>query len=157
MRSTGTSHNLGDLILLLIQFELNQEFCEHVVDSVEGDVRISKLMLGVESIPDVANGSIVLRSAIHGLDDERYNSSRVNILPGFDAQVQAMLHFFKPFGCLIKGGRWNFWRCEDLLLHSDFIDVWREDQLFHHAPHNELRGTISMSHTGLRQWLWNNI
>ena len=76
--------HLGDLVLLLVQLELYEEFSEHIVDSVEGDVRVTKLVLGVESIPDVANGSIVLRDAVHGLDDKRNNCSRMNILSGFD-------------------------------------------------------------------------
>ena len=37
-----------------------------------------------------------------------------------------MLRFLEPFSCLVKGGRWNLWRCEDLLLHGHLIDVWRK-------------------------------
>ena len=50
---------------------------------------------------------------------------------------RSMLHFFEPFGCLIKGSWWNFWRCKDLVLHSYFIDIWREDKLFHDVPDDE--------------------
>ena len=54
LQSTGSGHNLGDLVLLLVQLELYEEISEHIVDSVEIDVRVTKLMLGVEGIPDVA-------------------------------------------------------------------------------------------------------
>ena len=82
-------------------------------------------MFGVERAPDVANGTVVLDDAAHGLDDEGRQSLRMNILSGLDAQIQSMLQFFEPFGCLVKRSRWNFGRGEDLLLHRDFIDVWR--------------------------------
>ena len=79
-------------------------------------------MLGVERIPNVANGSIVLDDATHGLDHKCNQSSTTNVLSGLDAQIQSMLHFFEPFGRLAKGSWWNFGRGEDVLLHCHFVD-----------------------------------
>ena len=48
LRSTiGSGHNLGDLILLLVQLELNEELGKHSVDPVQGDVGLTELMLEV--------------------------------------------------------------------------------------------------------------
>ena len=47
-RSTiGSGHSLGDLILLLVQLELNEELRKHSVDPTQGDVGLMELMLGV--------------------------------------------------------------------------------------------------------------
>ena len=68
-----------------------------------------------------------------------------------------MLHLFEPLGCLIKG-RWrDSWRGQDLLLHGYFVDIWREDELFHDVPDDELCGAVAMTHTRLRHRLWNSI
>ena len=34
-----------------------------------------------------------------------------------------------------------------IFLHRDFIDVWRQSELFHDIPHNELGFAIAMAHT----------
>ena len=38
-------YNLGDLVLLLVQLELNEQFGEHIVDSIKGEIGVTKLML----------------------------------------------------------------------------------------------------------------
>ena len=121
-QAIGTGHNLGDLVLFLMQLELNQKFCEHIVDSIKGDVGVKKLMLGVKCVPDVTNCPVVLCNTIHAFDDECNNGSRMHTLSGLDAQIQSMLHLLEPLGCLFKGGRWHFRRCEDLFLYCDLID-----------------------------------
>ena len=152
-----TSRNLGDLLLLLTELQFDQELQERVVDTINFEVRVSKLMLGVEHIPYVANGSTVLCDAIHGLYDERNNSSRMDILSGLDAQFQTMLRLFEPFGYLVKGRRCQLWRGQDLLLHGYLIDIWKEDKLLHDMPDYELSCALSTSHTGICHSLWNHI
>ena len=73
----------------------------------------------------------------------------MNILPCLDAQVQSVLHFFEPLGCLIKSRRKDFGWSKDLLRHRDLTEVWREDQLFHDLPDNELCSAVAMTHACL--------
>ena len=40
-RSTGTSDNLGDLILFFMESKLNEELCKHRIDLVECEIRFS--------------------------------------------------------------------------------------------------------------------
>ena len=82
-------------------------------------------MLGIETIPDAANGSIALDQSTQSLDDKCNQSSRMDILFGLNAQVQSVLHLLEPLGRLVYGQGRDLQRSEDLLLHCHFVDIWR--------------------------------
>ena len=85
----------------------------------------------------------------------------MNILSGLDAQIESVLHLFEPLGRLVKGYMEGtprgFRRGQDLLLHSRFIDIWREVQLFHDVADDELCSAVTMTHACLCHWLWKGI
>ena len=66
------------------------------MDSIQGDVRFSQLVLGVQGIPDVANCAVALDESIQTLNDKRNPCSRIKILSGLDAQIEQVLHLFQP-------------------------------------------------------------
>ena len=63
-----TSHNLCDLLLFLVELQFDQDFGDHSVDSIQGDARVSELIFGVQNIPDVANGAVVLDDSAESLN-----------------------------------------------------------------------------------------
>ena len=101
LRVVRTGHNLRDLLLPFIEFQLYQEFGDHREDSIQGNVGVSQLMFGVQGITDVSNCEVVLDDSTQGLNDKCNQSSRMNILSGLDAQVEPALHLFKPLRRLI--------------------------------------------------------
>ena len=56
------------------------------------------------------------------------------------ASYKAEIHELSSVDCVTLGCVKYF------LLHGDFIDVMRHDELLHHIPHYELGCAISMSH-----------
>ena len=43
--AAGACHNLGNLVLLLMQLQFNEEFCKHSVDPIQRYVGLTQLML----------------------------------------------------------------------------------------------------------------
>ena len=80
-----SGHNLSDLILLLVQLELDEEFRKHDVDSVQGDVGLTELMLRVLTVPDVTDCPLVLCDSTQCIIDKCYNGSWTHVLLRFDA------------------------------------------------------------------------
>ena len=67
------SHGLGSLVLLLMQLELNEEFCKHGVDPIQSDIGLTQWMLCMETVPDTTDCSVILRNATQGVIDKCYN------------------------------------------------------------------------------------
>ena len=85
MCASAACHDLRDRLLLLIELRFDEELRKHEVDSIQLDVRVSHLVLSIETIPDIADGAVVLYHCTHGLDGKGDQGSRMNMLPFFYA------------------------------------------------------------------------
>ena len=79
------SHSLSDLVLLFIELDLDQELGEHDIDPSKSDVRVSQLVLDVQSVPYIANNSVVLDDSAQCLVHICKQCPRMNTLLGLDA------------------------------------------------------------------------
>ena len=68
-----------------MQLQFNQELCKHGVDPIQSDV-----VLGIETVPDVPNCTIVLGDVTEGVIDKRYNSPWMHILLCFGAYIDSI-------------------------------------------------------------------
>ena len=78
--TAGAGDYLSNLVLFFMQLEFNEELCKHSIDPIQSDVGVSQLMLGIETVPDIPNCTVVLGNATEGIIDKRDNSSRMHIL-----------------------------------------------------------------------------
>ena len=64
---------LDNLVLFRMQFELYQELRKHSIDSLQREIRLSQLVLAIETVPDIAHGTVVLGNAAHGISHKGYS------------------------------------------------------------------------------------
>ena len=95
--------DLLDFALLLGALDLNQDFGEHFVDSVQSDVGAPHLVLVMQAVPH-AYCLMVVDDGTQPHGDKRNQCPRMNILFGLDAEVEPVLHRFQPCRASVEGG-----------------------------------------------------